>query len=532
MRSLTATLTAAQEQTSSRPYVQSHLLRLPRRRLSSALQPPLHRSEGEYYTAVVGAGDGSLVRARIDPSTKVLYTQRVTAPGPSSDFSQWTSHGTVSASGAVALAASGASVFLFYVDADTVTLKQKESADNGASYGSATTVATAASAVTYLAAAVAPGGDRALFWTIGTVVWKSRYAGGSWGTPAAWTNSADSITGIACIHRTDWNLVLCGTAPTSQDAKAWTLIYGDGGFPGRRYLEPAARSPPLPPRPASASTPPPSRSCSTGASSWSRSTRARWPIRACSGRRWARTPATISSGGVSRRPSITKAITASAPAWRGGQVWLAAPAGVWSAASPTWADREVTADVLEAEIDLDEYDGRARLVLRNDPTATGAAGRYSGYGEGDLSAIRRGARLQLSPGYNTTVGAEASAGPTFWIESVELETGPRGGLIVRARDGWWLLEQWRARRQFAWPAGDQTVSQIIMLICARAGLDNASLSSSSAFTSLKPAFTIHPGEDGKTALRRLLAMVPDEAIMRGGTCFTRYPQATDASDYA
>ena len=168
--------------------------------------------------------------ARIDPSTKVLYTQRVTAPGPSSDFSQWTSHGTVSASGAVALAASGASVFLFYVDADTVTLKQKESADNGASYGSATTVATAASAVTYLAAAVAPGGDRALFWTIGTVVWKSRYAGGSWGTPAAWTNSADSITGIACIHRTDWNLVLCGTAPTSQDAKAWTLIYGDGGF--------------------------------------------------------------------------------------------------------------------------------------------------------------------------------------------------------------------------------------------------------------------------------------------------------------
>ena len=68
----------------------------------------------------------------------------------------------------------------------------------------------------------------------------------------------------------------------------------------------------------------------------------------------------------------------------GGQVWLAAPAGVWSAASPTWADREVTADVLEAEIDLDEYDGRARLVLRNDPTATGAAGRYSGYGEGDL----------------------------------------------------------------------------------------------------------------------------------------------------
>ena len=216
----------------------------------------------------------------------------------------------------------------------------------------------------------------------------------------------------------------------------------------------------------------------------------------------------------------------------GGQVWLAAPAGVWSATSPTWADREVTADVLEAEIDLDEYDGRARLVLRNDPTATGAAGRYSGYGEGDLSAIRRGARLQLSPGYNTTVGAEASAGPTFWIESVELETGPRGGLIVRARDGWWLLEQWRARRQFAWPAGDQTVSQIIMLICARAGLDNASLSSSSAFTSLKPAFTIHPGEDGKTALRRLLAMVPDEAIMRGGTCFTRYPQATDASDYA
>src|SRR5262245_24434809 len=154
MRSLTSTLLAAQQSASGAPYVRAvfsdHHGDVSRLRFSRLYTG----SEGEYFMAVAGAGDGSLVRARIDPATKVLYVQRTTSPGPGSTFSSWTSVVTVSTSGAVALAASGANVYLFYVDTDTLTLKQRLSTDNGTTFGSATTVATAASAVTYLAAAV------------------------------------------------------------------------------------------------------------------------------------------------------------------------------------------------------------------------------------------------------------------------------------------------------------------------------------------------------------------------------------------
>src|SRR4051794_35956740 len=98
MRNLTSTLLAAQRQTSAQPYVRAVLsdayggvsrLRFPRHYTGS---------EPEYYVAAAGAGDGSLIRARIDPVTKVLCLQRVADPGPGSSFSSWTPVATVSVS--------------------------------------------------------------------------------------------------------------------------------------------------------------------------------------------------------------------------------------------------------------------------------------------------------------------------------------------------------------------------------------------------------------------------------------------------
>jgi len=125
-----------------------------------------------------------------------------------------------------------------------------------------------------------------------------------------------------------------------------------------------------------------------------------------------------------------------------------------------------------------------------------------------------------------------SAGPAYWVESTEQVTGAEVLLVLHCRDAWWLLDRWRARRQFVWAAGTAAVSQIIEFVFARAGLGYGSLSASSLFSSLQPAFTIHPGESGTTAIRRLLAMVPDVIIMRGGAGRTRYPQPTDSVEYA
>ena len=190
MKQLSSTLLVAQKGASGAPYVKAELSDYWGDRTRIRFTRHYTGSEGEYYGAVAGAPDGSLIRARIDPSTKVLYTQRVTSPGPSSDFSQWTSHGTVSASGAVALAVGGSALYLFYVDAGLTTLKVKTSSDNGASWGAAANVTTAGGTKVYLAAAVATSGDVVVFWNEGATVYRSRWNGSSWGTRTAWSTSS------------------------------------------------------------------------------------------------------------------------------------------------------------------------------------------------------------------------------------------------------------------------------------------------------------------------------------------------------
>src|SRR5215217_7935413 len=103
MRLLSDAMRAAQQQPSARPYVSATFSDMHGDTTRLRYQRNYTGTEGEYYVAATIAGDGSLVRARIDPVTKVLYTQRVANPTPASTFSAWTSQGTVSTSGAVAL---------------------------------------------------------------------------------------------------------------------------------------------------------------------------------------------------------------------------------------------------------------------------------------------------------------------------------------------------------------------------------------------------------------------------------------------
>src|SRR3954454_4867273 len=105
MRLLSDAMRAAQQRPSARPYVSATFSDLHGDTTRLRYQRHYAGSEGEYYVAVAIAADGSLIRARIDPATKVLYTQPVANPSPGSTFSAWTSHGAVSTSGALALCA-------------------------------------------------------------------------------------------------------------------------------------------------------------------------------------------------------------------------------------------------------------------------------------------------------------------------------------------------------------------------------------------------------------------------------------------
>ena len=104
--------------------------------------------------------------------------------------------------------------------------------------------------------------------------------------------------------------------------------------------------------------------------------------------------------------------------------------------------------------------------------------------------------------------------------------------MIEARNAWGLLDSWRARRQYAWALGEKNVFGILQFLFSRAGLEFSSAGSGTTASNLYPAFTVHPGESGLVAVRRLLAMLPDVIVVRGEFAYLTEPLASEATDYA
>jgi hypothetical protein len=528
MKTLTSTLLAAQRSASATPYIQTVFADYDGYARRARFTQYYAGSEDVWFHAACIAGDGSLLRARVQTTgTDTLYASRIASPGPASSFDGWSALDTdVSDIAGVALTSLGDDAWLLYVASDDMTLRVRHSGNNGATWGSATTVAAASSPVTHVAAAAADDGNILLLWNEGATVYRSRFNGSSWGTRTAWTHTAGSITGLACAYLLDWQVVVCGTEDTTQDPKAWTLRYGDGvnqaadTWSGLREVTGAAAG-------SGVSFSAPSL---TFEASWrlffvetysgdEAYTRLQWTtmdlLHDFNEEQW-REPVAFDYDGEA----------GASAAFGGGRLWLCSAERVWSSLLPAFEELDVSQNVFEASAEVDAHGTRVELVL---DASTGLA---QAFGQGTLGIIQRGARLRLTPGYETGAGLEATQPDTYWVESVELHTGPQPRLVVHARDAWWLLERWRARRQFVWGAGDRVVSQLLLFLLARAGLEYASISSSDALTSLSPAFTVHAGESGATAVRRLLSTVEDVAFWRGAELTSLLTADDDASTYA
>ena len=224
MRTLPAPLLAAQKSRSAVPYLKvtvadriGGIRRLAFSRLYTGSEP-------DGYHAAAMPGDGSLLRARASGGR--VYYQRVPNPGAGSNFASWTDL-EAAANAGVALCADGSRALLFFVDPGGTALKLRESTDNGATLAAAVTVATASGAVDWLAADVKANGDALLLYSVGATVFSVKRTGGAWGSPAAWTNSVASITGLACYHQGDWNTVFCQTN-SAGEAFVSTAVFGDG----------------------------------------------------------------------------------------------------------------------------------------------------------------------------------------------------------------------------------------------------------------------------------------------------------------
>ncbi len=525
MRQLTDSLLAAQKSASAVPYVQVRI----RNRIGNVARLAWERlysgGESDYFHAATMPGDGSLVRARVDPSANSLYLQRVVDPGPGSDFAAWSSFATVSATAGIALAASAAAVLLFYVDTDNVTIKLAESGDYGESFAGPVTVATASGAVGWLAAGLKSDGTALLFYSVGATVYRVKRSGGVWGSPAAWSNSLASVTGLACCYSIDFNVVVAGT-DASGAGGVWTAIYGDGfnqpidTWSGLAELSRADAGSGVEFRAPSLDRADTYRMLFVEKFSGSQSySRPFWTHVSALGDFLTHTwrepvPFDVSSAyGVAMTHSSTAA-------------WLSAPSGVWRAPFDT-SVLDLSDDVLEVREETAPFDGRVRIVLRNDD------GRYRDLTSGSLSLIKRGSQVDVSPGYVTSDGPAVSVGPRYWIDGWEYGSGAgKATFTLHAGGGWSLLERWRARREYAWAAGTATVFQLLSFLFARAGLELGCHSSSSTITSFRPSFAIHPGEDGRTAVRRLLETVPDVIAIAGESGLAMNPLPDQEADYA
>lgn len=181
----------------------------------------------DLHTAAIPNGDGSLIRLRVDTSdNKKLYYQRVTNPGPESDFSAWT-YLSIYDVIAVASCAYGANVFQVYVNGSR-QLYVRESADSGASWGSWTYLGlTSTISIHGFSAAYKPNGDIGMFWIDGANIYRSRRIAGEWEEPAAWDKTTGDLSGVAVIYNEDWELAVTGKDSSNQWS-VWSIVYGDG----------------------------------------------------------------------------------------------------------------------------------------------------------------------------------------------------------------------------------------------------------------------------------------------------------------
>ena len=188
--------------------------------------------EPDYFHTAAMPGDGSLVRLRIGPpaDSRKLYYQRVTNPGPGSDFSNWTyltgQYNAIQAASCV----NGNKVSQVYLRSEYLSpsVQYRESSDNGATWGSWQLIDyTPTTAVYGLAAAYKPNGDLAIFFADQSTLYVKKRVAGAWQSKVAWGKTTGNLSGVAVVYDQDWNLLITGK-DTNGNYKLWALIYGDG----------------------------------------------------------------------------------------------------------------------------------------------------------------------------------------------------------------------------------------------------------------------------------------------------------------
>ena len=528
MRTLSSSLLEAQQQGTVVPYIKIKAVNKTAGVNRYDWTRLYDGSEDDYYHGLTIPGDGSLIKVRITLPTdsNKLYRQRIISPGTGSDYSQWTYTGQY---GAIVTAAAslGAEVSIFWIKSNR-EIRRIKSTDYGANWGSPELIDYSPSTAIYgLSAAYKPNGDLAIFFADQSVLYVKKCLSGTWQTKAAWDKTTGDLSGAGCVYGSDWNLMITGK-DTAGNYKLWSLVYGDGGdvsigtWSALKELASASAGGNFEYKQPFLDKTDVYRGFFiekyNGSESYTR------PFHTYT------VPGTGFLDGLWREPAPFNLSSeyGLAMAHDSNYGWLTNPDGVWRTPLNT-QDLEVTEDVIGVRQELDKAAGNLTIELRNDD------GRYASPGLGALTAMDLGCQLEFSPGYIAASGAEYSEGQSYDLESFEhTSAGGKASVLLRARDGWGALCDWRARHQFRWnkTTDEANVRDIISAVLARAGLKLEVKSQSAAITAFYPDFTVNPDDDGKSIIQKLLRFVPDEIFIEGNQACLVNPQANDSAVYS
>ena len=183
-------------------------------------------SETKSYHSMCLAGDGSLNRVRLDGTT--IKHSRVTSPGPSSDFSQWTNRGNTVASSHLAIAAHGAEVII--VAAGTAYTWRLQSSDYGATWGSWVSMPNTRPCERGCAIAYKPNGDCAIVHASDvndpTSLYIQTRTSGAWSSGYGQRTGDWDIEGLAMYYDGDWNII--ALVLEGSNLIAYRMVYGCG----------------------------------------------------------------------------------------------------------------------------------------------------------------------------------------------------------------------------------------------------------------------------------------------------------------
>jgi len=339
---------------------------------------------------------------------------------------------------AVSVCSYGSSVLLFRVGLDG-HLYRCESTDNGDSWGSWVDMGDISGDADFRLASCFKDADEAIvLYSTGTTVYRRRLSSETWEAAAAWSNSLNSITGIAVTCMGDWNVAVTGTDGDDRPG-VWTCILGDGysGAPGTWYslneLMIAEDGSGISYHFPTLDMPDVFRLFFI--ETYSETEEYSMPYFTYS------LPTADFIDNLWREPvpfNLSSEYGINITHYT-GSVYLSCPYGYWSA-EITPAVVDLSDDLIGAHLSVKPFSGELELTLRNDD------GRYN------APYFTRGCDIRLKFGYHTTEGEETAGYlPVATIDSIE-RTVSKGRSVVtlHALDGWALLHNWKARYQYSW----------------------------------------------------------------------------------